>query len=160
MKKSILALGLITGILLTEVSLSAGPQAPGEQEMKEVLPEAVRFEPAESDTLYFKAYDKDNQLLGACFTVQARGYSGAIETLAGMYINGTIAAIKVVEQNETPGVGGRIAESAFAGQFMNKNNLDGVHAITGATISSKAVIDSVKEKAAKIKVLLQQGSSL
>ncbi|MCU0650918.1 MAG: FMN-binding protein, partial [Candidatus Omnitrophica bacterium] len=47
----------------------------------------------------------------------------------------------------------------FQAQFDNKRSreLDGVKAITGATISSKAVIDSVKLKASQIYSELTNG---
>jgi Na+-translocating ferredoxin:NAD+ oxidoreductase RnfG subunit len=52
-----------------------------------------------------------------------------------------------------------VAESDFTGQFSKKNiqGLSQVQAITGATISSRAVIESVKNKAEEINKLLKDG---
>ncbi|MCX5701979.1 MAG: FMN-binding protein [Candidatus Omnitrophica bacterium] len=78
--------------------------------------------------------------------------------MVGMQKDGTITAIKVLSQNETPGLGGNVVEQSFASRFSDKNFQDlkeQVQAITGATISSKAVINSVQEKAEKIKALIK-----
>ena len=64
---------------------------------------------------------------------------------------------KILSQNETPGLGARVAEPAFTAAFGNKkaSDLAGVQAITGATISSHAVIDSVKKRAEEIKGMIK-----
>jgi electron transport complex protein RnfG len=84
--------------------------------------------------------------MGAAFKASGKGYSSIIETMVGMLKDGTITAIKVISQNETPGLGARVAEPEFTGQFENIKDLSGVSAITGATISSRAVINSVEKK--------------
>jgi Na+-translocating ferredoxin:NAD+ oxidoreductase RnfG subunit len=43
----------------------------------------------------------------------------------------------------------------FTGRFSNKKDLNQVEAISGATISSKAVIDSVQKRAEEIKALIK-----
>ena len=73
----------------------------------------------------------------------------------GMLMDGTVTGYKVIEQKETPGLGTKIAESKFADQFIGLNSYhdqfklkkDGgeIDAVTGATISSRAVIDAVEK---------------
>jgi len=144
---------------LTKPRILAQAKAEEEAGLKEVMPDAVNFEPVKSgdDVIYYKAYGKDGRFLGAVFKAAGKGYSSTIETIAGITKDGTITAIKVMSQNETPGLGARVVETPFTGQFVNKNtqNLTEVQAITGATISSKAVIDSVKKKAEEIKGLIK-----
>ncbi len=163
--------GLILGLICTVASASlavvnsltksrimAQAQAEEEASLKSVITEGVRFEPVKSkdEIIYYKAYDKGGNFLAVAFKSQGKGYSSTIETMAGMTRDGTLTAIKVVSQNETPGLGARIAEPEFTARFMNKNTQEvaSVEAITGATISSKAVIDSVKQKAEEIKALI------
>ena len=52
-----------------------------------------------------------------------------------------ILGLRVTEQKETPGVGSRVAEEEFYGQFNNMpyDNKVKVDAVTGATTSSKSV---------------------
>jgi electron transport complex protein RnfG len=123
------------------------------------MPEAANFEPVKKgeDIIYYKAIDKEGKFIGVAFKATGKGYSGSIETMAGMTKDGIITAIKILDQNETPGLGASVAESSFTNQFTDKNiqALSQVQAITGATISSKAVIDSVKKKAEEIKGLIK-----
>jgi electron transport complex protein RnfG len=154
----VVATGLLAGVnSFTRPRIIAQAQAEEEAALKEVMPEAVHFEPVKSDTdiLYYKAYDKQEKFIGVAFKSAGKGYSSTIETLAGMLKDGTIVAIKVLSQNETPGLGAQVAESKFTGQFKNKKDLNAVQAITGATRSSKAVIDSVKKKREEIRALLK-----
>ncbi|MEW6102143.1 MAG: RnfABCDGE type electron transport complex subunit G [Candidatus Omnitrophota bacterium] len=126
--------------------------------LKEVFPEADSFEPVkqEDELLYYKAISKDKKIIGAAFKVTKKGYSSPIEAIVGMAKDGTIKAVKILSQNETPGLGSRVSEPSFLSQFTNKDtaDLNQVQAITGATISSKAVIDAVTEKAQIIKDLI------
>jgi electron transport complex protein RnfG len=127
--------------------------------LKDVLAAAENFEPVKSEKgiVYYKAYNKDNKFIGVAFKTQSKGYSSIIEAMVGMTKDGTITAIKILKQNETAGVGARVVEPSFTGQFSNKNvqNLNEVQAITGATVSSGAVIDAVTQKAKEIKELIK-----
>jgi len=156
------AAGLLAGVnSLTKPKIIAQAQAEEEASLKEVIPDAEHFEAIKSADiiLYYKAYSKEKKLVGVAFKTSAKGYSSQIDTMVGMTVYGTITAIKILNQNETPGLGSRVTESGFTGQFNKKNipDLNTVEAITGATISSKAVIDSVKNKAEEIIQLLKNG---
>lgn len=154
----IVAAGLLAGVnSLTKARIIAQAQAEEEASLKEVLPEAVHFEPVKSgdDILYYKAYNKDGKLIGVAFKATGKGYSSTIETMVGMLKDGIITAIKILNQNETPGLGAQVAEPKFSSQFAKQKDLNNIQAITGATISSKAVIDSVKKKAEEIKALIK-----
>ena len=153
----IVAAGFLAGInALTSSRIIAQAQAEEEAGLKEVVPPGAHFEAVKSGekTLYYKAHDKEGRLIGVAFKALAKGYSSDIETLVGMLPDGTILAIKILNQNETPGLGSRVSEAEFTGQFKNKKDLNNTQAITGATISSRAVIDSVKSKAEEIKQLM------
>ena len=89
-------------------------------------------------------------------TYSKNGFGGKIELIVGISIDGTLNGYKIIEQNETPGLGSKITENKFKNQFYglnahNDNNLelskDGgeIDAITGATISSRAVVEAVKK---------------
>jgi electron transport complex protein RnfG len=155
-----IAAGLLAGMnSLTKSRIIAQAEAEEEASLREVIPESEYFEAAKSgsEIIYYKAYDKEKKLIGVAFKASGKGYSSTIETMAGMRTDGTITTIKILSQNETPGLGARVVEPSFTGQFNHKDlpGLSQVQAITGATISSKAVIDSVKKKAEEIEVLLK-----
>jgi electron transport complex protein RnfG len=155
------ATGLLAGVnSFTKLKIIAQAQAEQDAGLKEVMPEATNFEAMETngEVVYYKVY-KNDVLLGAAFKATAKGYSSEIQTMVGMTKDGQITAIKVLSQNETPGLGSRITEPSFTGQFANKSveGLNEISAITGATISSTAVMNSVKARAEEIFNLIKNG---
>jgi len=98
---------------------------------------------------------KQNEPAGfAVKTFSEKGFSGHIELMAGFNTDGTINNITVLQHKETPGLGTKMAEPKFLGQFFGKNpedftlkvKKDGgqVDAITAATISSRAFCDAMQ----------------
>ncbi len=133
--------------------------------LKEVLPQGENFEPVMKGgkILYYQAYDQQKGLIGVAFIASAKGYASTIDTMVGMLNDGTISAISVLSHNETPGLGSRIEEVKegvakpwFGQQFSRKktSEFSQIQAISGATISSMAVINSVKVKAEEIKKII------
>lgn len=158
----VLAAGLLAGVnSLTRVKISNQAQAEELSALEEVMPQAIKFIPVGQapEISYYKAFDSHEQLVGFVFKASGKGYSSVIQTLAGMNLQGTISAVKVISQNETPGLGMRVTENKFTDQFKNQDSLSlsGVQAITGATISSRAVMNSVIKKAQEIKELIKHG---
>ena len=154
----IVAAGLLSGVnSITKPRILAQAQAEENAGLKEVLPEADKFEGVKEkeEVIYYKGYDKNGKFVGVAFKAVGKGYSSVIETLVGMLKDGKINAIKILSQNETPGLGSRIAEPGFTSQFKGIDDLSGVHAITGATISSRAVIASVDKKALEVRGLIK-----
>lgn len=93
-------------------------------------------------------------LAGVAFKVVAPdGYSGNIEIMVGVDPKGTVTGLEILTHSETPGLGSKIKEAWFKGQFLGKSleNADwrvkkdgGVFdQITGATISPRAVVAAV-----------------
>ncbi|MFA5345158.1 MAG: FMN-binding protein [Candidatus Omnitrophota bacterium] len=148
MARLTLAFVLITGLFFVNALAEDLP-------LKEVFPEAVSFIPVikGNEIVYYEARDKKGKLAGACFTATGKSYS-EIKTLVGMFNDGTITAIKVLSQNETPGLGSKVAESEFTDRFRNIKDVSKVQAITGASVSSSAVIEAVKKRAEEIKSLM------
>ena len=111
------------------------------------------------DTFQFDAGSGKYTILNGATTIgqaqmlQAGGYGGAIDILIGIEPDGKLRGIRIISQQETPGLGAKIVESQFLDQFVGLSvtelNLrrDGgsVDAITGATISARAMVDAVRE---------------
>ena len=156
----VLAAGLLAGVnALTREAIANQAQAEEQSALKEVMPQAAKFIPVGQppEVAYYKVFNSQEQLIGYVFKASGKGYSSVIQTLAGMNLQGVISAVKIISQNETPGLGMRITENKFTGQFKNQDslNLPDVQAITGATISSRAVMNSVIKKAQEIKELVK-----
>ncbi|MBM4143557.1 MAG: RnfABCDGE type electron transport complex subunit G [Lentisphaerae bacterium] len=93
---------------------------------------------------------------GAAFRASADGYGGPIELMVGLRADGTVNGLAVVAADrETPGLGSRIKEAAFLDRFKGRSARDArwcavrkdggeIDAITGATISSRAVAQAVR----------------
>ncbi len=112
--------------------------------------------------LYYLGYrDKEQtRLIGYAFLAEGRGYSSTIRTLVGMDTSCTIYAIKILSQQETPGLGS-ICEEVRSGetkpwwqaQFTGKTakgiavdkDKGEIVSITGATITSRAITNSIAE---------------
>ena len=158
----VVAAGLLAAVnALTTPKILAGAQAEEQAALREVMPLAAKFTAIRPDPdkeiSYYKAFDARGKLIGFVFKAKGKGYSSVIETLAGIFLDEKISAIKVISLNETPGLGMQVTENKFTGQFHQQNSLDlsGVQAITGATISSRAVMNSVIKKAQEIKELIK-----
>lgn len=158
----VVAAGLLAGVnSLTKAKIMQQAHAEEAASLREVLPEAASFEAVKENeqVLYYKAMDKDGKVIGAAFKSLAKGYASTIETMVGVSRDGKITAIKVISQNETPGLGSQVAESPFADKFSGKDikDLNEIEAITGATVSSSAVIRAVSEDAQKIMERMKNG---
>lgn len=88
--------------------------------------------------------------VGYIFTVSSYGYGGDVKVMTGIGTDGKIIAIEVLDAaNETPGLGQNVAKKNFWEQFKGQQGQLAVKQeitpVTGATISSKAVTNSVNE---------------
>jgi len=114
----------------------------------------------EDKELYF-IYSSNN-LIGYAFLAKGKGYGGSVDILVGLKNENIIEGVRIIKHSETPGLGARITEEGFLGQFKNidikdiflKREGGKIDAITGSTISSKAVTEAVYKTAReKVKLL-------
>lgn len=107
---------------------------------------------------------RKNKPVGFAFTSIGEGYGGVIVIMMGIDVSGKVTGIEIIEHHETPGLGANIENPEFKDQFRNKNFQQGdfivikgrkpnenleVEAITGATISSRGVVQAVNDGLAK-----------
>lgn len=86
-----------------------------------------------------------------------KGYSSYIQMLVSMDTDLKIRDIKILGHAETPGLGDQVEEKSFIEQFRGKSlpqiklikgeTKENIQAISGATISSRAVTNGVKDAA-------------
>ncbi|MBU1669782.1 MAG: FMN-binding protein [Actinobacteria bacterium] len=88
--------------------------------------------------------------LGRIYVVRTKGYGGPLTLAVGIGPDGEVKGIAVVESRETVGVGSKALEPGNLEKYEGKKAKDelaigkDVQAITGATITSKAVAAQVK----------------
>jgi len=74
------------------------------------------------DFMYYEA-KSDSTSLGYCFPISGSGLWGTIHALLTVTPDfSEIINIEIVEQNETPGLGGRITEDSFRYEFTDQRN--------------------------------------
>jgi electron transport complex protein RnfG len=108
---------------------------------------------AKAPTLFF-VIEEGGAPLGVAVESYGQGFGGKLGVMTGFNLEtDALVAIGVTTMSETPGVGSRVREPEFARQFVGlgkntklKVKKDGgdIDAITGATISSRAVADAVR----------------
>ena len=111
----------------------------------------------DGETVNYHTAVKDGENIGYIFTVDEKGYGGTVSVMTAINTDGTVAAVEILDaSNETPGLGQNVKNSNFYTQFKgladnitvirggsaNADNNE-INAVTGATISSKAVTKAV-----------------
>jgi electron transport complex protein RnfG len=146
---------LIAGAGLALTNHYTAPQIKIQKEsaINEALNKVIDADSFEEVEDYYEAY-KESELVGKVSRIEAQGYSSTIIALVGLDKDNKITGVDVIEQQETPGLGANIEKESFISQFIGKTKdslmikKDGgeIDAITGATISSRAITKSIKDK--------------
>ena len=126
-----------------------------------------KWEPHHKHAEYYVA-KKGNEEIGYIIEGFGKGYSSYINVLVSVDKNFMVKKVSILHHAETPGLGDEIEKDYFLKRFENKSvdNLivvkretkDKVEAISGATISSRAVTeDAVKNGVKMLKEKLSDG---
>lgn len=123
--------------------------------MKSLVVDAQKFDPVKGKQEWFSA-EKDGKVIAYVVPAESKGYGGAIKMLVSVTPQGKIIDFNILESKETPGLGDNASKEPFRKQFKSKEakdlvvvkdatKVDNIQAMTGATISSKAVTKGIKE---------------
>ena len=158
----VVALALAAVNMVTAPAIQKLNEEKTQQAIEAVLPgggEEIAF-PATD--LVSKVYEGEN---GYAVEVKPAGFDNTITMMVGVDFDGNVLGISVVSHTETAGLGAVAAAKtsageAFRGQFVGLSGdvnvtKDGgtVEAITGATITSRAICDGVRAALAVVKGL-------
>ena len=116
----------------------------------------------------YVGFDESGKRLGAAVTAQEPGFQEEVLLMIGFEpSSGTLIGFKVLDEKETPGLGDKIErDTSFGSQFAgrvaplkgvkarNATDQSQVQTITGATISSRAVIRIINHAVEKWQPLL------
>lgn len=112
-----------------------------------LLPNADGFTALSCDIDGVTAVMKADNGAGFVITAQSRGYGGQVPAAVAFSPEGAILGVTMMDNSETPGLGQKVTEDAFSGQFAGRDasefTIDDIDAITGATISSKAAVSAI-----------------
>lgn len=128
---------------------------------QEVLADAVSFSGAKelqkdgTAYTYYEGLSADGSTIGYVFSTSAKGYGGDIAVMVGVKTDGTVAGVNILSISETAGLGMNATNEDFLAQFLGKSGEIGVlkngssdteiQALTGATITSKAMASAVNQ---------------
>lgn len=130
-----------------------------------VLPEGAEFVPVDKANVpegvdeLFIANGASGEPVGYTGKITVKGYGGPIEVTVGMNLDGILTGIDVggSDFSETAGLGARTKEPEFKDGFKDVNaksdtiavKADGgvIEAVSGATVSSRAVSNGVRNVA-------------
>lgn len=146
---SVVALVLTNGI--TKDKITTVKRDAVSEMLATLFPKMDDYTYDEASELYTPLANGDP--LGHAFMAYPKGYGGTIDILIGLEPDTSLRGIRIIAQQETPGLGSKIVDESFLNQFKGlipddvRLSRDGgkVDAITGATISSSAVINGVRE---------------
>lgn len=173
---NLVVIGALSGVILSGVFGVADPmiKANKEKELKEsifvVLPGAKDFKVLEKTVgleklVVYKGIDENGAPVGIAFKADGGGFQGNIGLMVGLETDFLkLKAIEVLEQLETPGLGDKIRAPQFKDQFKGlevkpkveyikyrkPDKPNTIQAITGATISSEAVVKNINKAVEKV----------
>ena len=153
---------------VTKGTIEAQEIAKETEAYKAVCPDAASFANADQAEKALKEYegkttrvnkayiakDAAGNTIGYALNVSSKGFGGTVTLAMGLTADGKIIGISFTELNETAGLGMKADEPAFREQFngrggeltLVKGTASGeqeISAITGASVTSNAVISAV-----------------
>ncbi|MBN1268952.1 MAG: FMN-binding protein [Kiritimatiellae bacterium] len=176
----VIALGLCFGAALAGVQATLKPRIEANKlndtigQIPNLVPGATSGK-AETfgEQIAYRAMDGEGQHVGWVLAAAGQGFADRIEVLVGLDQEArTVTGLYILANQETPGLGNKITEDGWRGQFAGKPAAQAlvvtkskaqkdneIEAITGATISSESVAGIVNAAVAKFRAALKDASS-
>lgn len=179
------SVGLLSGVFLTGVNLltkeriALNKQREIEAAVTEVIPGTYSSEKfyEEKDLTVYGGKDKEGKLIGFAIHASGMGFQGKITFMMGTDSSLTkINSLVILEQKETPGLGAKITDKkSFLRFWENKDSSSTltlrkpavsspeelgpseINAITGATITSEAILNTVNSSLGRVRQLIKEG---
>ncbi len=137
-----------------------------------VLPAYDHYEEmlVRDDITLYLGKDNNGYTVGVAFKAKGNGFSPDLTLMVGINPQfSELIGIEILEQTETPGLGNKIEDDWFKDQFKGQimddqetaviknikpgNPARGIQAISGATISSKAVVNIIRTQVLTVRDL-------
>lgn len=172
-------LGVIAGGSLALINgwssplIAANQKAETEKAIFLVQPDGKTYERADKAKFeVYKVFSEDKSLIGYSMVYSGNGFQGKVKIITGVTPDlSKITSIEILDQTETPGLGTKVTEDPFRSQFKGLstepqiNWVKGtppsapneIQAVTGATISSKAVVSIINNGLTELRSLKAKG---
>lgn len=143
---------------LTKDAIAAQEAVAEQAARAEVLPGASEFRASGTENVWIGAANGAD--VGCVCITQTNGYGGALRVMTGISADGAVTGVSILKNSETVGLGANCVKESFRSQFVGtvpekgysvyKAGGDvpasgGIAALTGATITSNAVVAAVNE---------------
>ena len=110
----------------------------------------------EKEYVYYDALDEKGNVMGYVFSVTVKSYGGDLSAMIGISSEtDKITGVEITAISDTPGLGMKVDSEDFLSQYIDRSGNIGVNknektdteiqAVSGATISSKAVTEAVNQ---------------
>ncbi|MBQ7335580.1 MAG: FMN-binding protein [Clostridia bacterium] len=117
---------------------------------------------AEIDGVVIYEVYENGALIGYCAEVASAGFGGDIEMMIGYQSDGSILGVEFISHSETPGLGSKAGQPAYLEQYVGQSGVltlgTDVDAVSGATVSSRAVLAGVNAATAALQSVLSGGA--
>lgn len=173
-------IGIVAGGLLAGVNgwatplIEANKKAETEKAIFLVNPAGKSYETvANAGFEIYKVMDETKKLIGYSLVNEGNGFQGKIRVMMGLSEDmKKLTMYEVLEQSETPGLGTLIMDDPFKKQFNGlitepkvewvkgkaPSKSNEIQTITGATISSKAIVEIINNALEKARSLKGKGT--
>ncbi len=158
---------LVSGVILAATYYFTAPIAIEKAEiiknetMQSLVKDADKFVPVKGKLDWYEA-QKSGKAIAYVVPADSKGFGGEIKMLVAVDMKGKIIDYDILKHNETPGLGDNANKEPFKENIIGKDDTklevtkdpaekDLVQAMTGATISSKAVVKGIKEAELEVK---------
>jgi Na+-translocating ferredoxin:NAD+ oxidoreductase RnfG subunit len=137
------ALAFVNGI--TAPIIAENAIAAEKANLQIIFPTATSFAPMEvkddASGLIKAAYTAEG--VGIAYKIEVLGYSAPIKFLVGIANDGKIVGLSILELKDTQGIGTRINTPEFIDNVVGKTTTDGIATLSGATVTSGAVVKGI-----------------
>ncbi len=170
-----------TGENVTNEAIAVQEAEAADADMLEAFEGAANFEQidieipakfADIKTLY-KAFDEQGSEIGLLVVMTSKGYIEDLGLMFGLSNDGVIAGLVLEVGSETPGIGTLVEDPEFTNQFIGvpydtpltlvsiePEAQTEVQAVSGATITSRGIMNAINKAAVFYKELLSLGDNV
>ncbi len=135
------------------------------QAMQSLVADADAFTAISGKEGWFEA-KSGSDVIAYVVPGESKGFGGEIKMLVAISKEGAVMDYVVLKHNETPGLGDLAGKEPFKGQFKGKTSeqlevtkdpskTENIQALTGATITTRAVTKGVKEALEEVKQYME-----
>ncbi len=179
------SIGLLSGSFLATVGhltrerIALNKQREREKAIIQVVPGTVSSQKLYEarDLSVYGGKDEEGNIVGFAIQASGIGFQDKITLMLGTNTSlKKIIRLAILDQKETPGLGAKIADSEFFLQYWENRDISGtitlhkpavsspeellpteVNTITGATISSEAVLSIVNTSLEQVREIIKEG---